>query len=38
MSQDRVAVSLGAKALKPIELADNTLTVGSFEAKSIDGL
>ncbi len=38
MSQDRVAVSLGAKALKSIELADNTLTVGSFEAKSIDGL
>jgi hypothetical protein len=37
MLQDRVDVSPGAEALKTIGIADNTLTVGSFEAKSIDG-
>jgi len=31
-------VSPGAEVLKTIGLADNILTVGSFEAKSIDGL
>ena len=38
MQQDRVDVSPGAEALKPIGLADNTLTVGSFDAKLINGL
>ena len=29
--------SPGAEALKPIGLADHTLTVGSWKAKAIDG-
>jgi hypothetical protein len=37
MSQDRVDVSPGAEALKPIGLADSTLTAGSLDAKLIDG-
>jgi hypothetical protein len=37
MLQDRVDVSPGAEALKPIGIAETTLTVGSLEAKSIDG-
>ena len=36
--QDRADASPGAEPLKPIGIAERTLTVGSQEAKSIDGL